>query len=227
MRWNPIPVVVPLAPLVALACAGAVAQQRPAEPLAAGADVPDAAPLFNDADLLFLHHMIMHHEQAVVMSSLVPARSHRAEFVRFTGYVKRAQAAEILLMQSLLDLAASRGLNVPEHPAHGDPPMAGMLSSTQMEALTVATGAEFERLWLEGMIYHHQGALDMAHRQQNQQLATGRRPYALAVLVEDILVEQRAEITKMRAWLSEWGLASASYPVAGGATAAVQGGRSD
>jgi uncharacterized protein (DUF305 family) len=211
MRCNPMPIIVPLMALVSV---GAAAQQGAVEAPAAEAGGP-ATPLFNDADLLFLHHMIMHHEQAVVMSSLVPERSDRPEFVRFTGFVKRAQAAEILLMQSLLDLAASRGLDVPKHPPHGDPPMASMLSSAQMEALAAATGPEFERLWLEGMIYHHQGALDMAHRQQRQQLATGRRPYALAVLVEDILVEQRAEITKMRGWLDEWGLASASVRVGG------------
>jgi uncharacterized protein (DUF305 family) len=206
MRWKPMLILVLL---MALVSAGASAQQDAAGAPAAEAGGP-ATRLFNDADLLFLHHMIMHHEQAVVMSSLVPERSNRREFLRFTDYVKRAQAAEILLMQSLLDLAASRGLDVPEHPPHGDPPMASMLSSAQMQALAAATGAEFERLWLEGMIYHHQGALDMAHRQQRQQLATERRPYALGVLVEDILVEQRAEITKMQAWIGEWGLTGAT-----------------
>lgn len=186
-----------LATIAVLLVTGATAQEN---------EGAGSAPLFNGQDLLFLHHMAMHHEQAVVMALLVPGRSEREEFVRFTGYVKRGQAAEIDLMQSLLDLAAARGLEVPEHPPHGDPPMAGMLSSAQMNALAAATGAEFERLWLEGMIYHHQGAIDMAHVQQAQQLETDRRPYAIGVLVEDILVEQRAEITKMHAWLDDWGL---------------------
>ncbi|MDE0362360.1 MAG: DUF305 domain-containing protein, partial [Rhodospirillaceae bacterium] len=91
---------------------------------------------------------------------------------------------------------------------HDDPPMAGMLSSAQMDALAAASGDEFERLWLEGMIYHHQGAIDMSHAQQHQQLAIGRRPYGLGVLVEEIIVEQRAEITKMRDWLEVWELAN-------------------
>lgn len=168
------------------------------------------APLYTDADLLFLRHMIVHHEQAVAMSALVPGRSRRAEFVRFTEYVGRAQAAEILVMQSLLDLAADRGLRVPGHGLHGDPPMAGMLSAAQMKALEEASGARFERLWLEGMIVHHQGAIDMARAQQRHQLDTGRRPYGIADLVETILEEQRAEITRMRAWLREWGLAGAA-----------------
>jgi len=165
--------------------------------------------LFNTEDMTFLQHMIVHHEQAVVMSEMLPERTDRSEFIQFARYVGRAQAVEIDLMQSLLDLAAGRGLDVPEHLLHGDPPMAGMLSSSQMEVLEAATGAEFESLWLEGMIYHHQGAIDMAHAQQDQQLATGRRPYGLSVLIESILEEQRAEITKMRQWLVDWGLTAA------------------
>jgi len=78
-----------------------------------------------------------------------------------------------------------------------------------MESLAGASGAEFERLWLEGMIYHNQGALDMSNAQQRQQLASGRRPHGLGVLVEEIIVEQRAEIARMRAWLDASGLASA------------------
>jgi uncharacterized protein (DUF305 family) len=166
----------------------------------------DDGALFNDEDLLFLQHMILHHEQAVTMASMVPSRSSRTEFIRFTGYVKKAQAAEIELMRSWLELAADRGLKVPGHGPHGDPPMAGMLSTAQMEALARAAGSEFERLWLEGMIFHHQGAIDMAHAQQRQQLEKGRRPYGIAAMVEDIIVEQRAEITRMRDWLTEWGL---------------------
>jgi uncharacterized protein (DUF305 family) len=164
-------------------------------------------PLYNMQDLHFMQHMSVHHEQALVMSELVPDRSQRPEFQRFADYVYRAQAAEIDMMQALLELAAERGIDVHMMPLEGDPPMAGMLSKAQMRALEQATGAEFERLWLEGMIYHHQGAIDMAESQQAQQLENGRQPYALAVLVEDIIVEQRAEITKMRNWLSEWGLA--------------------
>jgi uncharacterized protein (DUF305 family) len=167
-----------------------------------------ARPLYSGDDLLFLHHMIMHHQQAVDMGQLVPSRSDREAFVKFTDYVARAQAAEIALMQSWLDLAAARGQQVPEHPPHGDPPMHGMLSSAQIAALEATTGAEFERLWLEGMIVHHEGAIHMSHAQQAHQLATGRRPYGLSVLVEEILVEQRAEITRMRGWLQEWGLAA-------------------
>ena len=161
-------------------------------------------PLFTDDDLRFLRHMSVHHEQAIVMSLMVPARTDRDELMRFARYLRRAQAAEIELMQSLLELAAARGVEMPDDRPRGDPPMVGMLSTAQMDALAATHGAAFERLWLEGMVYHHQGAIDMAHTQQRQQLEHGRRPYGIGVLVEDILVEQRAEIAKMRAWLGEW-----------------------
>ena len=170
----------------------------------AAASAAASLALFNDADLAFLQHMIVHHEQAVGMSLLVSSRTDREELVRFASYVRRGQAAEIEAMRALLGLAADRGIVVTRHELHGDPPMAGMLSSAQMRALEPATGAEFERLWLEGMIYHHQGAIDMAHAQQQQQLESHRQPYEISVLVEEILVEQQAEIAKMQAWLVEW-----------------------
>lgn len=204
MRGASNPMIVPALTVLMAASAPAAGPAAPAQ-----TDPPAAALLFNEQDLMFLDHMTVHHEQAVVMSRMVPERTGREEFVRFAGYVLRAQAAEIAQMQSLMGLAAARGLPMPDHSPDGDPPMAGMLSSAQMAALEAASGAEFERLWLEGMIHHHQGAIDMSQAQQRQQLANGRRPYGLAVLVEEILVEQRNEITQMRAWLEEWGLADA------------------
>lgn len=197
-----------------VAAAVAAAVLVTAEAPAQRAGMPDSSarevvePLFSAGDLTFMQHMILHHEQAVAMALLVPERSVRPEFHQFAGYVRRAQAAEIGMMRSLLDLAAERGQDLPEQHLHDDPPMAGMLSSAQMDALAAASGDEFERLWLQGMIHHHQGALDMSHAQQRRQLASGRLPYGLGVLVEEIVVEQRAEIAKMRDWLDAWGLAA-------------------
>ena len=165
------------------------------------------APLYTADDLMFLTHMIMHHEQALELAALVPSRAKHEEFIRFARYVDGAQRAEIDQMKGLLDLAARRGLELPHHEMLGDPPMAGMLSKAQMKAVSKATGADFERLWLQGMIYHHQGALDMARAQQQRQFASGRRPYGIDVLIDDIIEVQRGEITRMRGWLTEWGLA--------------------
>jgi uncharacterized protein (DUF305 family) len=147
---------------------------------------------------MFLTHMIMHHEQALEMAALVPSRNHRGEFARFARYVDGAQRAEIDHMKSLLSAAAERGLEIPHHEMHGDPPMNGMLSHAQMAALAAATGPEFERLWLQGMIYHHQGALDMAREQQEREFAAHREPFGIDAMVDDMLNSQRAEITKMK-----------------------------
>jgi uncharacterized protein (DUF305 family) len=171
--------------------------------IAASASAED---LYTQEDLLFLSHMIVHHEQALEMAALVPSRSSRDAFIRFARYVDGGQRAEIAQMKGLLALAAERGLKVPEHTLHGDPPMPGMLSKAQMSALAAAKGAEFERLWLEGMIQHHEGALAMGRAQQEYQFKAGRRPYGLDVMVDEILVVQRGEITKMKDWLREWKL---------------------
>jgi uncharacterized protein (DUF305 family) len=174
---------------------------------ASAATAPAAAaatPLYSQDDLLFLTHMIVHHRQALELTAMVPSRSKREEFLRFARYLDGAQSAEIDQMQSLLDLAAARGVNIPHHEMHGDPPMAGMLSKAQMAAISAAQGKEFERLWLEGMILHHEGALDMALVQQEREFASGRRSYGIDVLVDDMLAVQRAEVTKMKAWLEQW-----------------------
>lgn len=163
-------------------------------------------PLYTHHDLLFLTHMIVHHEQALELAAMVPSRSKREDFIRFARYVDDAQKAEIEQMRSFLQLAKERGLETPQHDSHGSGGlMPGILSKTQMDALAAATGAEFERLWLKGMIFHHEGALTMGREQQQRQFETGRRPYGIDVLVDEILVVQRAEITKMKAWLDEWG----------------------
>ncbi len=180
--------------------------------LAWGLGLAQTPPLYTEDELLFLTHMVMHHEQALEMAALVPSRTHREEFIRFARYVDGAQRAEIDQMKALLRMAAERGSEIPHHEMLGDPPMAGMLSKAQMAALSAATGAQFERLWLEGMIYHHQGALDMARAQQQRQFESGREPYGIDVMVDDILAVQRAEITKMRTWLKEWGLDALGRP---------------
>ena len=172
--------------------------------LAASATNPGAAPLYTDADLTFLSHMIVHHEQALELCALVPARSNREDFHRFARYVNDSQQAEIGQMQGLLHMAEQRGAIIPTQHMHGDPPMAGMLSRAQMAAIAEAKGLQFEQLWLKGMILHHQGAVDMALAQQEAQFRNGNQPWGVDVLVDDMLAVQRAEIGKMNTWLSQW-----------------------
>src|SRR6185312_12043066 len=126
------------------------------------------------------------------LAALVPSRTHREEFIRFARYVDGGQRAEIDQMKGLLSFAADRGMSAPHHEMTGDPPMHGMLSKAQMAALAAASGPAFEKLWLQGMIYHHQGALDMARAQQEAQFRNRHQPYGIDVLVDDILNSQRA-----------------------------------
>ncbi len=185
---------------------GALAQhQHEGHEAPAAAGDPSAPALYSQEDLMFLTHMIVHHRQALELTELVPSRTNREEFIRFARYLDGAQSAEIDQMQSLLDLAAARGVEIPHHEMTGDPPMHGMLSKAQMAAIIAAKGAAFEKLWLEGMILHHEGALDMALAQQEKEFASGRRSYGIDVLVDDMLAVQRAEVTKMKGWLEAWG----------------------
>jgi uncharacterized protein (DUF305 family) len=171
------------------------------------AQAPNSATaLYTQDDLLFLSHMIVHHEQALDLTALVPSRTKREDLIRFARNVDGAQRAEIDQMKSLLQLAADRGMTIPAHDLHGDQKMPGILSKAQIDALAAVSGAAFERLWLEGMIVHHEGALTMGRAQQRRQFETGRQPYGIDVLVDEILVVQRAEIVKMQAWLVEWSL---------------------
>jgi uncharacterized protein (DUF305 family) len=162
--------------------------------------------LYTEAELTFLTHMVVHHQQAIDMAALVPARSGREELRKFARYIADAQHAEIDQMKALLTAAADRGQPALHHHMASDPPMQGMLSKAEMAALEAASGAAFERLWLQGMIRHHQGAIDMALAQQRREFESQRQPYGIAAMTDEILASQRSEIGIMKTWLTQWGL---------------------
>ena len=196
------------AAVIALGATPLPAAESVHDPAAAGHDhgaVSGAiVGTYSPADLAFLTHMIVHHQQALDLCALVDARTERPEFHRFARYLNDAQQAEIDQMKGLLQLASNRGAQLPDAHLHGDPPMAGMLSTAQMKAIAAARGAAFERLWLEGMILHHQGAIDMALAQQEAQFRNRNQPYGLDTLVDEMLAVQRGEIGKMKDWLDTW-----------------------
>ena len=200
------------AALVFCVCTGVLPAAEPAHEHAAmedratpgGASAAQVVGTYSQADLAFLTHMIVHHRQALELCALVNGRTQREEFRRFARYLNDAQQAEIDQMEALLQQAASRGATIPEARFDADPPMAGMLSMAQMAAIAQAHGKEFERLWLEGMIRHHQGAVDMALAQQEAQYRNRNQPFGLDTLVDDMLAVQRAEIGRMKDWLVDW-----------------------
>ncbi len=115
------------------------------------------------SDAMFLQMMIPHHEQAVVMSDLALSISKDADVLKLAKQIKDAQAPEIIKMQGWLTDA---GLS--EDPGHsmGDG-MGGMLSDSELSAPKGSTGKAFDRLFLTGMIAHHEGAIHMVMMIEN------------------------------------------------------------
>jgi uncharacterized protein (DUF305 family) len=124
-------------------------------------------PPRSQADVEFMQGMIMHHSQAVEMTALIASHTENKDIRSLGAKISSSQSDEIRFMQRWL---AARGeplsMAMPEMPdmdLSGKPmaPMPGMLTPEQMEALRKAKGAEFDHLFLTGMIQHHNGALVM------------------------------------------------------------------
>jgi uncharacterized protein (DUF305 family) len=156
-----------------------------------------AATTYARADVTFLQHMIVHHQQAVEMSVLVKDRTNTPEIVAIAGRIESSQADEIAFMKGWL---AERGEPLEDpamkgHGAHMHHMMAGMASPEQMKALAAAKGAEFDRQFLTLMIAHHEGAIEMV-----DELLDADGSAADPVLfrfVGDIESEQTGEIERM------------------------------
>jgi uncharacterized protein (DUF305 family) len=124
-------------------------------------------PPRSQADVEFMQGMIMHHQQAVKMTALMASHTENKDLRLLGERISSSQSAEIKFMQRWL---AARGESVsmampgmPDMDKSGHPMalMPGMLSPEQMAALRKANGAEFDHLFLTGMIQHHNGALIM------------------------------------------------------------------
>lgn len=169
--------------------------------------VHDADERYTDADVAFMQAMLAHHAQALAMTGLVPDRTDRRDIRRAAERIERSQATEIELMRRWLESrgeeaprahASARGAHgagVRGHEAHG------MATPGEMAALAVSRGDEFDRLFLELMIRHHEGALRMAR----ELLATegaGEEP-ELFQFVSHVDADQRAEIARLRRMLND------------------------
>ena len=115
----------------------------------------------------FMQGMIMHHSQAVEMTALIPSHTENAELRSLGARISSSQSDEMNFMKRWLALRGqpiSMAMpGMPEMDMSGQPMamMPGMLTAAQMDALRNARGAEFDRLFLTGMIQHHNGALIM------------------------------------------------------------------
>ncbi|MBF6452464.1 DUF305 domain-containing protein [Nocardia cyriacigeorgica] len=153
---------------------------------------------FNAADVTFLQMMYPHHAQAVDMAKMVPSRTQNPQLLALAAAVEAAQAPEMQQITTLLESFGKPAPNAGEHGGHGGHDMPGMMTPEQMTALENATGAEFDRQWMQMMIEHHIGAIDMA----NTVLAEGVNPDTKA-LATSIVAAQQAEIDQMRQMLGQ------------------------
>jgi uncharacterized protein (DUF305 family) len=144
-------------------------------------------------DAMFLQMMIPHHEQAVVMSDLALSTSKNADVLKLARQIRDAQAPEIIKMQGWLSDA---GLS--EDPGHsmGDG-MGGMLSDSEISTLKESTGKAFDKLFLTGMIAHHEGAINMVMMIENSSNSD------ISNLGKEIVKSQAAEIELMKQLLKK------------------------
>lgn len=155
-------------------------------------------------DVAFMQMMIPHHAQALTMSKLARTRAESPAVKSMARRILAAQRPEILTMAAWLE---NKGIAVPsakddpadfDHGEHGHDTMHGMLTAEQLTALRNANGVEFDRLFLEGMIQHHEGAITMADA-----VATGGTDVQVTEIADEIVIGQGSEIDRMKALLAE------------------------
>ena len=156
----------------------------------------------NDADVTFVQGMLPHHEGALAMAQLADGRASDPRVIDLADSIEAAQGPEIETMTGWLE---EWGEPLPEEDMGGmDHGSGGMdmegMSEEDMTALDSASGAEFDRMFLEMMIPHHQGAVDMAETE----IADGSNPDAV-VMAREIVESQTAEIEEMQTLLTELG----------------------
>ena len=155
---------------------------------------------FTPADVKFMQGMIHHHAQAVDMTQLLATRTQSADMKKLALRIELSQNDEMKMMRRWLE---ARGQDVPGEHAHhmpGAPMMPGMLSADEMARLAAAKGVEFDRLFLEGMIKHHAGALTMV--QELFATPGAGQDSEIYAFASDVDADQRMEIDRMAAMLA-------------------------
>jgi len=154
----------------------------------------EAEDVHNDADTMFAQMMIVHHEGAIEMADLAVEKADSEEVRSLAERISAAQGPEIEKMTSWLEAwgEETSPMGGMEGMDHGDMDMEGMSQEEAMAELESLSGAEFDQRFLELMIAHHRGAVDMAQ----EELDGGENPEALE-LAQKIIDDQQAEISEM------------------------------
>lgn len=157
---------------------------------------------FNDSDVSFATDMIPHHAQATQMANLTMGRHLDPEVQKLAEGIRTAQVGEIETMVGWLTDWGKRIPATAQDHAHGDSgrqmhtDMPGMMTDEQMTELENAHGAEFQTMWLEMMIEHHEGAVEMARAEVEE----GENAKAVT-LAQEIISAQEDEISTMQGLL--------------------------
>jgi uncharacterized protein (DUF305 family) len=183
-----------------------------------GSTVVSSVPAFHDAaytdaDVKFMQGMIHHHHQALQMVAMIATHTRSPELMAMGQKIQISQSGEIEAMKHWL---TSRKQDVPMIMADGSvmmtgksghtdmPAMPGMLTPEQMKALDAARGAQFDELFLTGMIQHHKGALKMV---VDVRAAGGGKETNIGQFLNEVDNDQRMEIVRMYGLLGrpvEW-----------------------
>jgi uncharacterized protein (DUF305 family) len=155
---------------------------------------------YTAADVQFMQGMISHHAQALEMTALIASRSTREDMRKLGLRIELSQEDEIKMMQGWLRARNEEAPDVHAHHAHGATLMPGMLTPQEMGRLGEASGTAFERLFLELMIKHHQGALIMVEDLLSQPGAG--QDSDIFAFTSDITADQSMEIDRMGAMLA-------------------------
>ena len=167
------------------ACGSSTSSDTTIASTPAGADVPS----FNDDDAMFAQMMIPHHEQAVTMSELALENTANPDVIALATAIRDAQGPEIEQMKSWLDGKSESHMH--------DMEMGGMLTEAELKELASLKDAAFDQMFLNAMIAHHEGALDMVSMIKDSTKAEVKKLY------ENIVTSQSAEIEAMKALLKE------------------------
>jgi uncharacterized protein (DUF305 family) len=162
-------------------------------------------PPKSHADVEFMQGMIMHHAQAVEMTAFIPSHTQNKDLQSLGARINSSQTDEIKFMKRWLTARGeSTSMQAHEMPGMSHqtmPLMPGMLSAQQMDALRKAKGLEFDKLFLAGMIQHHNGALTMV--KDLFDTAGAGQDGELFGFATDVDTGQRAEIKIMREMLEK------------------------
>ncbi|MEU0087134.1 DUF305 domain-containing protein [Streptomyces sp. NPDC006274] len=188
------------AAVVLAACGGAddsTAGHNASSSPGASASAPAKQGEHNAADVAFAHGMIPHHRQAVEMADLAETRAQSADVKALAAEIKKAQDPEIRTLSGWL---ASWGEDVPQEGGggHAGHAMSGMMTDEEMTALGKSSGKAFDTAFLDLMVKHHEGAVEMARTEQTDGAYGPAKDMA-----GDIISSQTAEITRMQGLLGK------------------------